>query len=211
MKNDKPVSIWRYLRILVLIVILSSLGQHLCFAQKHQSNNQKFLIILDVQEYYTLNQMTDSSSLILIHSVNKVIENTDNTQIIYVTRAHQVLNLSFSRPFIYTSQDTLAMRQDKRLNIVNEQIFERENSDAFSCKELTDFLEQNHASEIIIVGLRAEEFLYKSLISGKEFGYEMCMIPEAMAGKSKKRKEKAIEKLENKGIKVLDILSLKHE
>ena len=170
-----------------------------------------FLIILDVQEYYTLNQMTDSSSLVLVNAVNEVIENIDINQVVYVTRVHQVLNLSFSRPLIYTSHDTLAMRQDSRLKIVNDRIFQRENPDAFACKALTNFLEQNHATEIIIVGLRAEEFLYQSLISGKELGYEIFMIPEAIAGKSHKRKDKAILKLQEKGIKLLKMPSLIQE
>lgn len=210
MKHDKPRTIWAHLMIMLLILSLNIFGQQ-CFAQHSASYSNRFLIILDVQEYYTQDKMLESSAQHLISSINEVIEKTESNQIIYVTMVHQVLNLSFSSPFIFTSLDTLAMQQDNRLIIVNEQIFQREKSDAFSCEIFTDFLEQNHATELIIAGLRAEEFLYQSLISGKELGYEMYMIPEAMAGKSQKRKDKAIDKLQKKGIKLLVKPSLIHE
>jgi len=110
------------------------------------------------------------------------------------------LNLSLSYPFIYTSFDSAAMLLDKRINIVNDQIFIKEKSSAFSIKELNDFLKQNNAAEIIIMGLLAEQCVYDSLIEGLMLGYKMYVIPEAIIGKTEKSKEEILKTMVSKGI-----------
>lgn len=51
----------------------------------------------------------------------------------------------------------------------------------------------------------AEECASKTLYGGKELGYDMYFIPEAIVGKSQKSKNKAMKKLKKNGIKVLHL------
>jgi nicotinamidase-related amidase len=165
----------------------------------------KFIIVLDVQEYHTNCSLSDPSNQKVIDSINYVINKSDRNNVIYIKRIHKLLNISLSFPFIYVSLDTSAMRLDKRLNLVNENIFTREKANAFALEELNDFLKQNNVKEIVMIGFLAEEFLYQSVIRGKELGYDMYMISEAIIGKSQKSKDKVIKNLTEEGIKMLDI------
>ncbi len=181
---------------------------NLSIAQKTAITEHKFVIVLDVQNYYTCNKTLESSSKKLIDSVNKVIDNSAPNRIIYVKSTHKLLNLSLSFPFIYTSFDSTAMLFDKRINIVNDNIYTKEKASAFSVKQLNEFLQKNGAKEIVIIGLLAEQCVYNSLIEGLKLGYKMYVIPEAIVGKSEKSKEDILKKLANKGVKQLTINDL---
>jgi nicotinamidase-related amidase len=185
-----------------------------CFAsnfgisQEKNLIKDKLLIVLDIQEYYTKSKLTEDSAQKLIDSINYVISNTNPNNVIYIKSIHKLLNLSFSNPFIYVTNDTTAMCLDKRLKLVNNHVFTKEKPNTFTVKALNDFVKQTNIKEIVIIGLLAEECLYSSLIGGKELGYTMYVIPEAIVGKSKKSKDKVIRKLIKNGIKIIDINTL---
>jgi len=187
------------------LLIVFCLLYNVSIAQKESLTDDKFVIVLDIQDYYTSNKISESSSQQLINSVNKVINNSNANRIIYIKRTHKLLNLSLSYPFIYNSFDSAAMLLDKRINIVNNHVFIKEKSSAFSIKELNDFLKQNNATEIIIMGLLAEQCVYDSLIEGLKLGYKMYVIPEAIIGKTEKRKDEILKTLVSKGIIQLTI------
>jgi nicotinamidase-related amidase len=197
-------------RVLFLL-LLFCLIPFSCFSQKKALVEDKFLIVLDIQEYYTNNKLSGESAQKLIDSINYVMSNTSSNNVIYIKSIHKLLNLSLSWPFVYVTHDTSAMCLDKRLNLVNDNILTKEEPNTFTIKALNDFLKQNNAKEIIITGLLAEQGVYESLIAGKKLGYDMYIIPEAIVGKSQKSKEKVIKKLLKKGIKILDINTLNHD
>ena len=167
--------------------------------------HDKHLIVLDIQEYYTNNKLSVVSSQKLIDSVNYIISKTISNNVTYIKSVHKLLNLSLSYPFIYVTYDSSAMRLDNRLNLVNNHILTKEKTNTFSVEELNNFLEQKNVNEIIIIGLLAEQCVYKSLIAGRKLGYNMYVVPEAIIGKSEKSKEKVIKKLTKKGIKIINI------
>lgn len=55
------------------------------------------------------------------------------------------------------------------------------------------------------IRLMAKECASKTLYGGKELGYDMYFIPEAIVGKSQKSKNKAVKKLKKNGIKVIHL------
>ena len=194
---------------LLLILTVSVVLNYQCLSQKSNTLQEKYLIVLDVQDYYTNNKMSAGSAQKLIDSVNYVIGNTNANKVIYVKSSHLLLNLSFASPFIYSSFDSIGMCMDARMQVVNENVFIKKSSNnAFSIKELNDFLTHNNAHEIVIIGLMAEQCVYKSLIEGNKLGYEMYIIPEAIVGKSQISKNTVLKKLVKKGINVINISSL---
>lgn len=197
-------------RVLFLLIIIC-FSNLFCFSQEKYLIEDKFLLILDIQEYYTNDKLPEGSAQKLIDSINYAISHTSPNNVIYIKTIHKLLNLSLSYPFVYVSLDTSAMCLDKRMNLVNEHIFIKEESNTFTVKELNHFLKQNNAKEIIIVGLMAEQCIYESLIAGKELGYDMYVIPEAVAGESQKSIDKALKALTKEGIKILDIKTLNNE
>jgi len=199
------------MRKILCLSIICCLSILYCFSQEKNLIEDKFLIILDIQEYYTNDKLPEGDAQKLIDSINYVISNTSPNNVIYIKSIHKLLNLSLSYPFIYVSLDTLAMCLDKRMNLVNEHIFLKEESNTFTVKELNHFLKQNNAKEIIIIGLMAEQCISESLIAGKELGYDMYIIPEAIIGESPKSKDKALKALSKEGVKILDIKTLNNE
>jgi len=188
--------------ILILYFSLCSI-----YAKSQEKNifENKYLIVLDVQEYYTKDKLPRYSTQKVIDSINYVINKTNSENIIYIKRSHKLLNLSLSFPFISVSIDTSANRLDSRLSLVNENILIREKPNAFTLMELNTFLKQNNATEIILIGFLAEDFLYESVIRGKELGYDMYVIPDAIIGKSQISEDKVINNLTKKGIKIIEL------
>jgi nicotinamidase-related amidase len=193
------------------LIIFWFLGSLSSFSFGQTIREEKFLIVLDVQEYYTNRKMTEMDAQNFIDSINFVINKMRSPNVLYVKSVHKVLNLTFSSPFVYVTHDTSSMRFDKRLHIINDNIFSKDDPNTFNLFEINDFLKKNNAKEIIIVGLLAEQCVYKSLIGGKKLGYEMLVIKQAILGKSEKSKEKAIEKMKKDGVKIIEMNALSYE
>ncbi len=162
----------------------------------------KFVIVLDIQKYYTEKAISDSEADTLIKYANYVIENTDPNNVIYFKAIHKELTISFKSITVDTLDN---LEIDSRLKVVNDNILWKEEGNAFTVAGLNSFLEKRNAKEIIVVGLMAEKCVYKTLIGGKELGYKMFVIPEAIVGKSEKSKQKVIEKLLAEGITIIEL------
>jgi len=192
----------------LFLVLIFIFAHHFCFAQRENLMSDKLLIVLDIQEYYTNKALPEATAQKLIDSVNYVIGHTSPENVIYIKSIHKVLNLSFSSPFVFVSHDTSAMRLDKRMNVVNDHIFTKEESSVFTVKALNGYLKQKNTKKIIIIGLLAEQSVYESLLAGKELGYSMYTIPGAIIGKSLKSKEQVINKLVKKGVEIIEMNTL---
>lgn len=190
----------------IIIILFWFSGSTPIFSQQNQVNKNKFLLVLDVQEYYTHNKLSESDANNFVNAVNKVIAKYNKEKVIYIKSTHKVLNLSLSKPFIYVDYDTSAMQFDKNLLLVNNNVFTKDEGNAFSVEDLNAFLEKNNAKEIVIVGLLAEECVYRTAIGGLKKGFDIYIIPQAIIGKSEKRTEKTYNKLISKNVKVLNLL-----
>lgn len=180
---------------------------HPCYSQINTPLNDSYVIVLDVQQYWTDKALSKTDSEGMVKAINAIIEKTNSDKIIYIktTAVSKILSVSFKGIHI----DTLFAEEfDKDLRIVNDRIFEKKEGDAFTVNELAAFLEQNNAKEIIITGLLAEKCVYKTSIGGLSRNYDIYLIPEAIGGKSDKSKEKSIEKLEKMGAKILTLSDL---
>jgi len=129
-------------------------------------------------------------------------------KVIYVNATNKTLSISFKG----ISIDTLPVpAMDGNLKIVSNNIFTKYAGNAFTSAELNSFLETNKAREIILVGFVAEDCIYQTAIGGKEKGYTMYVIPEAIMGKSIKGKARAIKKMAKKGIHLVAIEEINNE
>ena len=190
----------------LLLIGIIAFNLNTSYCQVPDSLHDSYVIVLDVQREYTENTLSYNQAQQLIDSINFVIENVDASKVIYIVSFHKMLNLCFSKPFIFVSIDSSNMWDlDSRLVLVNENIISKEESNVFEVEELTSYLKQNNAKDIIVVGLMAEQCVSESLIGGKELGYNMYVIPEAVVGKSQKSKDKTISNLQNNGINILHL------
>lgn len=74
--------------------------------------------------------------------------------------------------------------------------------------DLINYLKQNNANQIVIIGLMVGECLYESLLADKEPGYNMYLISKEIVGKLEKTKIKVISKLKQKEVRQLTIREL---
>ena len=189
--------LYKYLIILASLLLLNL----------DAPGNDKYIIVLDMHEFYTKTHFADSSILSQINSMNYLIENSDPDKVIYVISLSRVLYVSLKGIKV----DTVSTPDiDKRVKQVNNNVFAKTKHDAFSSEDLAGFLKKHEARKFIVVGLAAERCVYKTILGGKKLGYEMYTVPEAIIGMTPEGKEKAIKKLAKKGITLLSLDKIKN-
>jgi nicotinamidase-related amidase len=159
-------------------------------------------MVLDIQQKSYADEQEERSVKELIQTVNGLINKFDTQKVIYVRNTKKTLLLTLKGFTV----DTIPVRKlDSSLSIVNSNIFTKYDGDAFTSEEIVEFLEQNKAKDIVIVGRVAEECIYKTAMGGKARGYNIYIITKAIIGNTKKKKEKAINKMLKKGIKQISV------
>lgn len=188
----------------LLIVLILGFGMQISIAQKSDLDN-KFLIVLDVQNHDTKLLESNPSFQDFMESINAAIGQSNTKNVIYIKGIHLELNISLTFPNLFISLDAEGMQLDERMDKVSENIFLKDENEgnAFNVGKLNSFLEKNNAKEIILIGLMAEECIYQTGIGGLEQGYDIYVIPEAIIGESKESKDAIIKELVEKGIKIL--------
>ena len=189
--------------LLLIVLFLQFYNTSIC--QNNKQLNEKYVIVLDVQEQNSRGIPDSNSLLKLLPAVNSVIENTVHDKIIYVKAIHRALTLSFKRISVDTLPD---LKLDSRLLMVNDNVFEKSKGDAFSNDKLVEFLSLHNAKEIIIVGLMAEHCLYDTALGAIKNDFKVYIIPEAIIGESEESKTKAINKLIKKGVEIMPLNKL---
>jgi nicotinamidase-related amidase len=186
---------------MVLVLIFTMLTKSFAQAAENPLDN-KLLVVLDVQEYTTKYLLPDSTAEHFINKVNNIIEKANPENVIYIKAIHRTLNLSLSKIYI----DTLPhMDLYERLIIVNQRIFCKTKANAFSSDQLSDFVKKTGIKEIVVIGLMAEHCGIKTLLGGKDLGYKMYYVSEALLGESEVSKSKILNKLRKKGISELSL------
>ena len=192
--------------ITYLILVIFLFNSVSSFSQSEELDDNKFLIVLDVQADYT-KDLDSIEGIKFINSINDLIQVTKPENVIYVMSLHKALVISFKG----FSVDTIVKAElDSNLHIVSNNNYLKEDGDAFTVDEMVAYLNKKNAQEIIVAGLMAEKCVSGTLEGGLDKGYGMIVVPEAIIGKSEKGKKKAIEKLIKIGIKEIELADYLH-
>jgi len=152
-----------------------------------------------MQEDYIQGKIPESEAHEFIDNINKIISRVNPNNIVYVKTEMIVASLSFKGITV----DTVAnLEFCKDLLVVNNNIYIKEDGNAFNNLELAEYFKDKNAKEIIIVGLLAERCVAHTSKGGMELGYQIFIIPDAILGKKQKTKNKAIRKLANIGVSI---------
>jgi nicotinamidase-related amidase len=174
-----------------------------CLAFNNVFSQDKYLLIVDVQKKFYEKTEIESQANEMIQKINQIINKVEPQNVIYIKATGK--NISVSLKGFKVSPILPAPDLDSNLKIVNSNIFTKVEGNAFTVEDMNKFLTVNGAKEIIIVGLLAEKCIYSTAIGGKEKGYDIYIVSEAIVSKSKEKKEKTFKKLTEKGIKILTI------
>lgn len=154
-----------------------------------------------MQEEYAENEISKESTAKEIEIINKIISTANPENVVYAKSVHKILNFSLKKIYV----DKIAKDLDDRLEVVGENVFTDYGGNVFNSDELVNYVNETNINQIVIVGRVAEECITKSVLSGKKSGFEMFIIPDAIIGKSKVSKFKAIKRLKEKGVKELTV------
>ena len=188
-------------KIFFILLAICHVFNSIALTQNIEQIKDKYLIVLDIQQHFTKNVIQETEAEMLIKTINSIINDANPQKVIYVKSILTTLNISLKGFDV----DTLPKLDfDNRLNIVNDQIVVKNKANAFKSKKLTNLLEKDNDKEVIVVGLMAEHCVYKTLLGGKKSGYEMFVIPEAIAGKSTEGKDKIVNKMKKQNIEIIN-------
>jgi len=174
-------------------------------AQENQSLQGKYIIVLDIQDIATKEAMVAEDAINLIDAVNKIIEISDADKVIYIEAIAAMLDISLTGLSV---QFKPGLNLDERLKIVSENKFVKNEASAFTSEQLTQFIKEKNARDFVVVGLMAEHCVLETLLEGTKLGYNMYMIPAAIAGESDKSKAAALEEAMKKGVKKIEFSNL---
>ncbi len=172
------------------------------YSQINSTNDDTLVIVLDVQECWTEKSIIYPSSEIFIGNINKVISRVNPEKVIYVTTANMLLTISLKG---IKKEFAEGQGLSHQLLVVNNNIINKESGDAFTSKQLCKYLKKRKAKNIIVTGLLAERCVSKTLQGGLEKGYNMMIIPEAIAGNSMESRSIALTKFERDGVKIITL------
>jgi nicotinamidase-related amidase len=138
---------------------------------------QKALLVMDMQ-LDALGEnakmpIVKSQIVDLINTVNAIIDDYSEKgyKIIYIKTVFP--KNSKEKGFI---EGTVGIEIDPRVNIVSENIFVKNKSDAFSNKEFESFLISNQVNELYVTGLMAEGCVSTTVVAALKRNYTVYYI-----------------------------------
>lgn len=168
-------------------------------------SQDRYLMVLDIQKFPRKNKQLDSTVKEMILNVNTLINYFKTENVIYIKATGKAISIT-SKGF--TVVPLPAPDFDSTLNIVSNNIYNKIEGDAFTSAELISFLESRKVKEIVLVGLMAEKCIYNTALGAKNKGYDIIIVSEGIVGTTAKKKDKAIKKMKDKGIKFISITEI---
>jgi len=181
------------------------LGLTLTKSQESTELRDKFVIVLDIQKHFTEKNLTDSTAQQVIRAINLVVERANSEKVLYVKSILSTLNVSFKGFSVDTLPD---LEFDERLKLVNENIVQKNKANAFKMEEIAAIVANCGTTEIVVIGLMAEHCVKETVLGGKKLGYNIFVIPEAIAGKTNESKKDVLEELAKEGASFLSVESI---
>lgn len=165
------------------------------------------LMVIDIQGGTTgsesaLKTLVEQSDM-LIENVNSIIDemHARNQPIIYVRTevANPLLNILNNTMAKGTKGAELDPRMVRR---PGEEVVKRR-GDPFIGTDLEEILADQHISELVLVGLDAQQCVRSAVLAARNRGYRVTVIEDAVISKTDEMKNLAIEEFREIGVNIL--------
>jgi nicotinamidase-related amidase len=146
---------------------------------------RKALLVLDLQEGYvgtaTRQPVTAPPATGLFATVNRLIDKAAESgmEVAYVRQV-------FSNNLIVRLHGGRRQGRviiDRRVKVVNGNDFEKNRTDAFSNRQLEQFLIDRHVNELYLVGVDAAYCVYYTALGALNRGYRVTVVTDAVASR----------------------------
>jgi len=190
------MSVKKYILISLIVIVLAVSGVVIFIAKKiytptegkkisMYANPQKALLVIDVQEDYTGPKGKQpplfKNAAEQITVINRLINNASKSgmKIVYI---RQVFDNNFiTRLFVGRTIDGFPGTElDSRVKVINQNVFTKKISDAFSNQRLEEFLIQNQVDEVYLAGLDAAYCVYYTALGALNRGYKVSVAKDAI-------------------------------
>lgn len=204
--------------ILIIFLNLIISGQYESKVTKGQpienySEHKSSLLVIDIQEATTGGLSTypffQKNSDELIKNINRITDSFD-------IQSNLVINIrsEISNPFINLLNSSFAKGSpgaqfDKRIKTTYGLEVIKRAKDSFKNTNLDSILTSNRINELFIVGLDAAECVNATIEAAQNRNYKVYLIKEAILSRSTEMKDSMIICFKDRGIKILNIDSLK--
>ena len=170
----------------------------------HNKMNKKALIVVDMQEvcvgknHAECFQYPDS----LLPTVNQIIDANKGNIVIYIRNIMKKNTINKFAPFqAYEGSKEIELVEG--LHIISNNIFDKYTGDAFSNKELPDFLKKNEVEEVEIIGVDGGGCVPLTALGALKNGYKVVVNTKGIGTMFTKKHDSFFRKLEKKGATIL--------
>ena len=168
------------------------------------------LIVLDIQRDFIGDQarmpVAEHHVSPMIENINMIIEkSTKVIPIVYV--GNEFEKKQFIANWFRNNaalKGSLGAKLDKRLKIVNDLYFSKNQGNALSNLKLVNYFKDNRIEHLIIVGLFAEGCVAATARGAMRRNFKVTVIRDAVAGANDKKREQSLRKLATSGVSVID-------
>ena len=159
---------------------------------KEFNSKRQYLLIIDMQEEYTGENRNRKKFPYnmeeLIEKINKKIAWYPQERVVYI-----------KNQFFWESKDTEKYFTEK-MQVVSDHIFTKRRANAFTNMQLVEFLKNNTATDLEVVGIDGNYCVKSTAIAAAQMGYNV-MVDETCTGIADLKKyKKAREKMKKLGI-----------
>ena len=166
--------------------------------------NRKALIVVDMQEvcvgknHAECFQYPDS----LLPAVNQIIDENKENIVVYIRNIMKKNTINKFAPF-HAYEGSKEVELVEELHIVSDNIFDKYTGDAFSNKELPEFLEKSDVDEVEIIGVDGGGCVPLTALGAVKNGYKVVVNTKGIGTMFTKKHDSFFRKLEKKGATIL--------
>lgn len=172
------------------------------------SDPKSALFVIDMQNDTTGDNSFYGDTTKFIENVNRSIGIAEKRamEIIYIKQEYKSNPIDLLLSSGKYKAGTEGVQLDSRLQVVNENIFTKVKSDAFSSKNLEDYLVSKQIDTIYIVGADATACVYKTALGGLNRKYKIVVVEDSIISVNNEIIKEMLNKYRSEGIDVTNLV-----
>lgn len=208
-KNKKALNIFLGIFGFIMIVITLYVIRVLSLSTptkgtviREYNDPKAALIVIDMQNDTTKNSSLYGDTTSFIDKVNKSIDIAEkkDMEIVYIKQECKSNPLDMLISLGKYRAGTEGLELDSRLKIVNDKVFTKNKSDAFSLKNFENYLASKQINTIYLVGADATACVYKTALGGINRKYKVIIVEDSIITVNYEIQKKMLKQYSSDGI-----------
>lgn len=166
--------------------------------------NKKTLLVVDMQEVCVGKHHAECFQYpdTLLPAVNQIIDENKENLVIYIRNIMKKNTINKFAPF-QAYEGSKEVELVEGLHLVSDHIFDKYTGDAFSNKELEEFLKKHNVGQIEIIGVDGGGCVPLTAFGAVKNGYKVVVNTKGIGTMFTKKHDSFFRKLEKKGVTIL--------